>query len=191
MLPEFFRISVECVETSGMYINNSCHIYYGPGTGVRAVSSNSHHKRLGQILRLSPKLQMRKRRLGRFSNLPSWVAELGFEPRNFSHGVGTCDQLVLLPSLRSFPPLFFTCFFCYPPGMPIDGGYFVIVPQVSEALFIFFFNSILFLLLRLISVFLSPSSLSCSSLISILLLSPWTEVFISVFFCIFSLYFLY
>lgn len=71
MLSEFFRISVECVETSGMYINNSCHIYYGPGTGVRAVSSNSHHKRLGQILRLSPKLQMRKRRLGRFSNLPS------------------------------------------------------------------------------------------------------------------------
>lgn len=30
------------------------------------------------------------------------MAELGFEPRNFSHGVGACDQLVLLPSVRSF-----------------------------------------------------------------------------------------
>lgn len=71
MLPEFSRISVECVEISGIYINNSRHIYDGPGTGVRAVSSNAHHKILGQILRLSPKSQMRKRRPGRFSNLPS------------------------------------------------------------------------------------------------------------------------
>lgn len=95
----------------------------------------------------------------------------GFIPSGFAHlleSVGVC----LWPNLGSFHPLFLLSFWG---SDDINLRSFVIVPQVSDALLIFFSLFSLCCSDRIISVVLSPSSRILSSVILLLLLSLASE----------------